>query len=128
MVQFGLELGLFAFLRHADELSGHTVGHGIESCLELSGLYHGECVALGMLPLCSDEVRTRLVAVLGKAGLPTTLPDGFDMDTALHAISHDKKLEGSRINYVYVEKIGDFEFRSEILANFCEMVKKSQNI
>ena len=28
---------------------GHTVGHAIESVCGLSGLYHGECVALGML-------------------------------------------------------------------------------
>ena len=40
---------------------GHTVGHGIESEAELSGLYHGECVALGMLPMCGDAVRERLL-------------------------------------------------------------------
>ena len=32
---------------------GHTLGHGIESLYEENGLYHGECVALGMLPMCS---------------------------------------------------------------------------
>lgn len=29
---------------------GHTLGHAIESANHLGGLYHGECVALGMLP------------------------------------------------------------------------------
>ncbi|MBQ2863141.1 MAG: 3-dehydroquinate synthase, partial [Clostridia bacterium] len=31
---------------------GHTVGHGIESSEGMSALYHGECVALGMIPMC----------------------------------------------------------------------------
>ena len=52
---------------------GHTVGHGIESEGELRGLYHGECVALGMLPMCSDEVRERLLGVLKRVGLPIEL-------------------------------------------------------
>ena len=33
---------------------GHTVGHGIEAAAQGS-LYHGECVALGMLPMSSDR-------------------------------------------------------------------------
>ena len=32
---------------------GHTLAHGIEA---QGSLYHGECVALGMLPMCSPEV------------------------------------------------------------------------
>ena len=40
---------------------GHTIGHGIES--RGTGLYHGECVALGMIPMCGDAVRQRLVPV-----------------------------------------------------------------
>ncbi len=50
---------------------GHTLGHAIESFEQLSGLYHGECVALGMLPMCAPPVRQRLLAVLKKLGLPT---------------------------------------------------------
>ena len=36
---------------------GHTLGHGIESMHAENGLLHGECVALGMIPMCSVPVR-----------------------------------------------------------------------
>lgn len=34
---------------------GHTLGHGIESVYGLSELLHGECVAIGMIPMLEDE-------------------------------------------------------------------------
>lgn len=105
---------------------GHTLGHGIESQVAFEdsrGLYHGECVALGMLPMCAPAVRKRLVRVLEKAGLPTTTT--VDIDAALAAVSHDKKMEGSTINYVYVPEIGSFEFRKADLEDFADLVKKS---
>ncbi len=42
---------------------GHTVGHAVES-LAGGRLLHGECVAIGMLPMTSPEVRPRLRALL----------------------------------------------------------------
>ena len=83
---------------------GHTIGHGIESEEELNGLYHGECVALGMIPMCSEDVRQRLIPVLKKAGLPTEFE--FDKETLAAAISHDKKSSGKNINTVITDKIG----------------------
>ena len=48
---------------------GHTIGHGIEA--EQAGrLYHGECVAIGMIPMCSTETAERLKRILAKLGLP----------------------------------------------------------
>ena len=49
---------------------GHTVGHGIESC---TPLYHGECVALGMIPMCSEDIRPRVIEVLKKCNLWRTV-------------------------------------------------------
>ena len=86
---------------------GHTIGHGIES-LGL-GYYHGECVALGMLYMCSDEVKTRLIPVLERLNLPVTAE--FDKESALEAISHDKKSVNGGVSAVTVEKIGSFEMR-----------------
>ena len=83
---------------------GHTIGHGIESEEELNGLYHGECVALGMIPMCSEDVRQRLIPVLKKAGLPTEFE--FDKETLAAAIGHDKKSSGKNINAVITDKIG----------------------
>ena len=88
---------------------GHTLGHGIEGAGELCGLYHGECVALGMLPMCSPKVRTRLLAVLSSLGLPTEI--NGDLERMLSIASHDKKCEGDSISVVYVPEVGHFEIR-----------------
>ncbi len=86
---------------------GHTLGHGIEGAEELHGLCHGECVALGMLPMCSDEVRARLLPVLRSLGLPTEIRG--DLDRMLEIATHDKKCEGESISVVYVDRVGSFE-------------------
>lgn len=86
---------------------GHTIGHGIES-LGL-GYYHGECVSLGMIYMCSDEVKARLIPVLKRLDLPTEAE--FDREAALNAISHDKKSACDGVSAVTVDKIGTFEIR-----------------
>lgn len=89
---------------------GHTLGHGIEAEEALHGLYHGECVALGMLPMCADRVRARLIPVLRTLGLPTVLSG--DLEKMLELASHDKKCDGSDISVVWVEDVGSFELRT----------------
>ncbi len=84
---------------------GHTIGHAIES-LNLGKLYHGECVGLGMLYMCSENVRTRLEKVLKKLNLPTSI--SLDSQEVLTVISHDKKSEGELISAVFVDNIGSF--------------------
>ena len=42
---------------------GHTIGHGIESSGNMSELYHGECVALGLIPMCAEAIRPRAQTV-----------------------------------------------------------------
>ena len=102
---------------------GHTLGHGIESCFGMHDLYHGECVALGMLPMCAPHVRERLVNILDKTGLPTTI--NVDLDRVLDAVAHDKKMEGDTIHYIYVPEIGQFEMRSAPLVEFRKMAKEA---
>ncbi len=80
---------------------GHTIGHGIEST---GALLHGECVALGMLPMCSDAVRARLLPVLEKAGLPTSAE--FDRAAVWEAMQHDKKAAAGSTDIVTVREIG----------------------
>ena len=86
---------------------GHTIGHGIESC---GGLYHGECVALGMLPMCSPQVRQRLLPVLEKAGLPTHVRR--DPAQVWAAMQHDKKASGGEITAVWVEQLGHGQLKA----------------
>jgi len=100
---------------------GHTIGHGIESCEGLHGLYHGECVALGMLPMCSDDVRKRLIEVYKKIGLPSALD--FDPERVFEAVTHDKKLDGHLIHLIYVPEIGTYEMKKMSLPDFHTMIK-----
>ena len=88
---------------------GHTIGHGIEASLPAGTLFHGECVSLGMIPMCSESVRPALEKALERLGLPTRF--SFDEDAVCEAISHDKKSTGDRISTVFVPEIGKYEFR-----------------
>lgn len=85
---------------------GHTLAHAIESENKMQNFYHGECVALGMIPMCSKDVRERLLRVLKKLNLPTCVD--FDTEEILEAVKHDKKMAGYDITVVYVEKIGSY--------------------
>ena len=87
---------------------GHTLGHAIES-VSLGQLYHGECVALGMLPMCSEAVRRRLIPVLTKLSLPTSWEG--EADRLMEAMGHDKKRSGRLISTIRVERPGSFEIR-----------------
>jgi len=98
---------------------GHSIGHGIESEEALSNLYHGECVALGMIPMCSSKVREHLVPVLKKLSLPTSV--NCDATRVIEALSHDKKVKNGKLTAVYVEKVGSFVMK-EIE---CESLKES---
>ncbi len=86
---------------------GHTFGHGIESTQK--ELYHGECVALGMLPMCAPKVQKRVLPILGRLGLPTAFSG--DVTAALNAARHDKKCDGDEIYTVYCPDVGQFEIK-----------------
>ncbi len=99
---------------------GHTLGHGIETGGNLKDIYHGECVALGMLPFCDIAVRRRLEAVLKKAGLPTEVH--YDRDVVWQAMLHDKKFSSGRATIIYVPQIGRFEIRDMSIDELQEII------
>lgn len=101
---------------------GHTFGHGVEAECEMSGIYHGECVAIGMLPMCSENVRKRLVPVLKKLGLPTAFPG--NADRALSFVTHDKKCSDGMVDCIYVSNIGDCEIRRISVEDFGKAVRE----
>lgn len=86
---------------------GHTIGHGVESATTLT---HGESVALGMLPMCAEPVRVRLLRVMEKLGLPTEAR--ADREKVWAAMLHDKKASGGRVTVVRVDEVGSFRFES----------------
>ncbi|MDY7023898.1 MAG: 3-dehydroquinate synthase, partial [Cyanobacteriota bacterium] len=91
------ELGLRAILNY-----GHTIGHAVESLTGYTTVLHGEAVGIGMvaasriavkLGLWDEECDRRQLALIQKAGLPTQLPSGINIDEILVSLQTDKKVK-----------------------------------
>ena len=91
---------------------GHTIGHAVES---QGDFLHGESVAIGMVKLCSQNVKERLKRVLEKYSLPTDAT--YDSEILLDFIEKDKKAKGEHIVIIYVEEIGTFEMREILIGD-----------
>lgn len=109
---------------------GHTIGHGLEAAADFA-LPHGSAISAGMVAaarLSRSRFATDLVGLhedlLRSAGLPLTAP-GVDVETALAAMSRDKKRSSSGTGHrfvllkdvgdpVYGVPVGDDEARREI--------------
>jgi 3-dehydroquinate synthase len=100
---------------------GHTFGHAIEALEEMHGLYHGECVAIGMMPMLSAEARARVAPVLRKFGLSYIY--GGDIEPALSYISHDKKCDGQSVTAVIVEEIGSYRLEKLTLEQLEDRIR-----
>jgi 3-dehydroquinate synthetase len=90
---------------------GHTVGHALEAATRYSRFTHGEAVALGlkgMLELSEsmpDRARADALVARLRVEPPLTLtPD--ERETALQAMSKDKKAKAGKLRFVVLEKIG----------------------
>lgn len=84
---------------------GHTIGHGFESAMH-GRLYHGECVALGMLYMSSEKMEQRLKELYRKVGFAVPDLKDLDMDQVKEAIRHDKKAGQDRCSVVWTEEPG----------------------
>jgi 3-dehydroquinate synthase len=90
---------------------GHTLGHGLESLYNLSDLYHGEAVAIGMILVTeSPEIKSRLQKVLTKLNLPTAID--YDPEKVYQIVSHDKKANSQNIDLIIVNQIGKAEIQT----------------
>ena len=94
---------------------GHTFGHAIETGMGYGTWLHGEAVAAGMVMAAqtsqrlgwlteADVERTR--ALIRAAGLPDVAPD-LGVDTYLEYMGHDKKVEGGKMRFVLLKKLGE---------------------
>ena len=89
---------------------GHTLGHGIEAVRGIKGrrtkgYFHGECVALGMLPMIEDrQLQKRVRAVYRKLGLPARAT--YNKEQVLAYMRHDKKARGGSVTLVKVPGLG----------------------
>jgi 3-dehydroquinate synthase len=93
---------------------GHTLGHALEL---VSGyaLLHGDAIAIGMalearlaerIGVAPSGMAEEIVAVLRRAGLPTSVPSGLDPDAILEATRRDKKARGGAVGYALPSGIG----------------------
>ncbi len=97
---------------------GHTIGHGIEVSTQL---YHGECVALGLIPMSDAKIRQRVINALKKCKLYNT-PE-FDWDAIKDAAFHDKKADGETVTVTMVSDVGSFELKSMKCSDVIDMAK-----
>ena len=99
---------------------GHTVGHGIESAAG-GELLHGECVAIGMLPMCSSELRLRLKPIYKKMGWAEFAR--CDKEKAINCCFKDKKsYGGGNTVTVRCDRPGSFEFRDTDRDELAELI------
>ena len=87
---------------------GHTVGHAIEASVPFGELYHGECVALGMLPMCDKKIRDEAEYIIASKVILPEYP--FDREKVKEIMTHDKKSSGDKISVVKCDEIGSFYF------------------
>jgi 3-dehydroquinate synthase len=104
------EAGLRAILNY-----GHTIGHAVESLTGYRLVNHGEAVAIGMvaagqlaveLQMWNQEDAARQNALIQKAGLPTQLPDGLDIEAIINALQTDKKVKAGKVRFVLPTQMG----------------------
>ena len=101
---------------------GHTLAHAIESANNMQNLYHGECVAIGMLPMAKGEARERILGALEKLNLPTEISD--NADNLISACRHDKKASGDKITVVLCEKIGSYTLKKIDFSELEALIKE----
>ena len=100
---------------------GHTLGHGIEISSN-GALFHGECVALGMIPFTAPTLRPALLSLLRDAGLPTTFAG--DRAAVLAAVRHDKKFHGETVTVICVPAAGRYEERAMTMAQLTDALRE----
>ena len=104
---------------------GHTVGRAIETVSDYQ-LLHGEAVAIGLVAqallsesfgyMDSEQVN-RVIALLEKAGLPTTIPNYIDREVLVKKLYTDKKVRHGKLRFVLQKGIGEVvEFSSGVYA------------
>ena len=102
---------------------GHTVGHAIES-LSKGKLLHGEAISIGMTYMVEEPLRTRLINLLKKFGLPTT--SKYKANELIGYIEMDKKkVDTDKIIIVTCPDIGKYELKEITLLELCMMIERS---
>jgi 3-dehydroquinate synthase len=101
---------------------GHTFGHAIENAMGYGRWLHGEAVAAGtmmaaelsrLLHMITNEDVERIRALYLRAGLPVHAPD-LGMQKYLKLMELDKKVEGGKMRFVLLKRIGEAVVHSDV--------------
>jgi 3-dehydroquinate synthase len=120
------EAGLRAILNY-----GHTIGHAVESLTGYRLVNHGEAVGIGMvaagqiaaeLGMWRHEDTQRQDALIAKAGLPTKLPNGVDIEAIIEALQSDKKVKDGKVRFVLPTQIGVVTVTDEVPSDIIRQV------
>ncbi len=107
---------------------GHTFGHAIESGMGYGVWLHGEAVAAGTM-MAADLSRrmgwisstdvTRIRTLFERARLPVVAPD-LGVETYLDYMGHDKKVEGGKLRFVLLRKVGQAVIEGDVPAELLQ--------
>ena len=109
---------------------GHTVGHAIELCSDLT-ISHGSAVSIGMvivmraaieMGLCPSDDLGELLAVLAANGLPTACP--YAAHELAAVASADKKRAGDTISLAIPYGIGDSRLYKLSISELADFIAK----
>lgn len=101
---------------------GHTFGHAIETYTGYGEWLHGEAVATGMCMAADLSHRLgwikaveleRATRLLGRVGLPTSVPAGMTPKDFRDLMGLDKKVKGGKLRLVLLRSIGEAVLTSE---------------
>ncbi len=102
---------------------GHTIGHGFESTYDLSTLYHGEAVAMGMLCVIKNiELKKRCLAIFNRLNCPILFD--FNVDDVFAYIKMDKKSKGDKISMIFLDEVSKPCIRDVSWVDVQELIKE----
>lgn len=100
---------------------GHTLGHAVEKLSDFK-LFHGHCVGLGMLAAAeisrqkgylTEEEAGELRQLLRAFHIPVSI-EGIDEAAVLAATKNDKKMDGGKIKFILLRRVGDAYIDREV--------------
>lgn len=112
---------------------GHTFGHAIESGMGYGVWLHGEGVAAGTVMAADLSQRlgwisiqdvARIRKLFKHAGLPVVAPD-LGVERYLDLMGQDKKVEGGKMRFVLLKKIGHAVVNGEVPPDLLQQTLQS---
>ncbi|MFV0342029.1 MAG: 3-dehydroquinate synthase [Anaerocolumna sp.] len=93
---------------------GHTIGHAVEKLMDFK-LLHGECVSVGIVAASYISLLRNNITQVEYEDIKNTLlsfylpiqVSGLDPEDILKVMSHDKKVEGDKVKFILLNRIGD---------------------